>query len=198
LQKTQEIKFQFYEKGNALFNCVQLASRLQWFNESDISNILKSEFCIEEFDAKKIREINRILCDRTRLNIFLISKSFEGTTTETAPYYETKYSSEYFSKELQALMKHPFCDEHEIKKLDLPLKNDMIPENFEILQTDKDKSEKPELIFEDDYTHLWYMKDEKFNVPKCQINMKIYTTDNGFGKTIESVVFGSMWVEVAN
>ena len=101
------------------------------------------------------------------IKYFLRSKSFEGITTSSAPWYDTKYASEYFSEELSAKMTNPNFEAHKSKKIDLPLKNEMIPENFEIMQTDKDKSEKPNLIFKDEFTHVWYMKDEKFKLPKC-------------------------------
>ena len=140
---------------------------------------------MEMYDGVKIQEISETLCSNKSLNIFLRSKSFEGMTTEKAPWFETKYSCEAFSEELVSKMANPCCEAHKSKKLDLPLKNDMIPENFEILQVDFDKSDKPQLIFEDDFTHVWYMKDDKFKKPKCQIKLTIYTSDNDFGKTIE-------------
>lgn len=42
-------------------------------------------------------------------------------------------------------------------------------------------------------TDLWYKKDDKFKRPKAVINMKIYTTDNGFGLQQESRMFANVW-----
>jgi insulysin len=71
-------------------------------------------------------------------------------------------------------MNNPRC-EITSKKLDLPPQNNMIPKNFDILAENKELSEKPTLIFQDEYTDLWYRKDDEFLKPKANIQMKIYT-----------------------
>jgi len=89
-------------------------------------------------------------------------------------------------------MKNPRC-EITSKKFDLPPQNNMIPKNFDILAENKELSEKPKLIFQDECTDLWYQKDDEFFKPKANIQMKIYTQDNDFGKSIEGRVFANVW-----
>ena len=47
-------------------------------------------------------------------------------------------------------------------------------------------------------TDLWYKKDDKFNMPKAIINMKLYTSDCGFGTTLNGRVFSTFWMNLAS
>jgi len=89
-------------------------------------------------------------------------------------------------------MNSPKC---EIKKnkLDFPPANNMIPKNFDLLDEMADLSGKPSLVKSWDNTELWYKKDDKFKRPKSIINMKIYTLDNDYSKSIEGRLFANLW-----
>ena len=45
---------------------------------------------------------------------------------------------------------------------------------------------------------LWYQKDDKFERPKSQVSMKIYTNDCSFGSTPDSRTFAHLWSQILN
>ena len=72
------------------------------------------------------------------------------------------------------------------KILGLPPANKLIPKNFGIKAANPKLSAKPSLIKQWADTDLWYMKDDKFERPKCKVSMKLYTNDCGLGFNAES------------
>lgn len=92
-------------------------------------------------------------------------------------------------------MKNPKC-EIKSKKLALPPHNKLIPKNFDILPANEAHSAKPVLLKQLPDTHVWYLKDDRFERPKAVVNMKIYTTDNNFGSDVNSRLFFNVWNEV--
>ena len=90
-----------------------------------------------------MQEITEEICKLDRCNIFLRSKSFEGTenATETADWYLTKYSVADFTEDIKTKILTPTC-EIKSKKLDLPPANNLIPKNFDVLDKNKDYSDK--------------------------------------------------------
>lgn len=82
------------------------------------------------------------------------------------------------------------------KGLELPPKNNLIPKNFDILAKNKEYSSEPILLKQWDDTDLWYKKDDKFDRPKSEVSMKIYTNDCELGVTLESRVFVNLWAVI--
>lgn len=81
--------------------------------------------------------------------------------------------------------------------LELPAPNTLIPKNLEILPKSAEFSTKPKLLKEwPDGTDLWYKKDDKFEVPKAIISMKLYTTDCQYGLDAKSRLFFDVWINV--
>lgn len=80
-------------------------------------------------------------------------------------------------------------------KLNLPPENTLIPENLDVLPVNEELA-KTHILKQWEDTDLWYQKDNKFDRPKAYIYMKIYTGDDGFGRTIEKKVFAQMWEKV--
>lgn len=120
--------------------------------------------------------------------IIMSSKTFESIADQEAEWYGTKYAIETYSDELIAKMKQPNCVV-KTKKLDLPPANALIPKNFSILAKDSAASNQPRCIKTWDGAELWYKKDDKFEKPKAQVDVKIHTGDNDFGKLREANLF---------
>lgn len=73
----------------------------------------------------------------------------------------------------------------------------MIPTNFDILEKDESKSEKPILLKQwENCTDLWYKKDDKFGRPKSMISMRLYTNDCSFGQNPKARVFTHVWQKI--
>jgi secreted Zn-dependent insulinase-like peptidase len=63
----------------------------------------------------------------------------------------------------------------------LPPKNNLIPKDLSILPEDPLYSDDPQLLKKWGDSELWYKKDDKFKMPKGIVQLKLYTSDLGFG-----------------
>lgn len=101
-----KMQFEFQDKKKAVNYCIALSSKMQVMKEEDTSQILRSNFIIDEFDHVKLRAISNELCDISKVNVMLRSKTFEeeGILDKTEPWYGTKYHISDFSEELKAKM----------------------------------------------------------------------------------------------
>jgi secreted Zn-dependent insulinase-like peptidase len=74
------MQFEFQDKSNAVNYCVSLASKMQILDESNMDQILRSNYIVDEFSHEKLKNIGDILCDPAKLNILLRAKSIESDT----------------------------------------------------------------------------------------------------------------------
>lgn len=153
--------------------------------------MLRQRIVTDKYDPELIQKYVGLLCESDKLGIFFSSKKnweSEKDSFKKASYYDTPYDVTEFSEELQRKIDNPNC-EITSKKLDLPPKNTMIPKNFDILAENKEKSEKPTLILQDENTDLWYHKDDQFHMPKAKVQLTMYL------KELDPVM-GLMWQEI--
>lgn len=139
------MKFLFADKKSAIDTCCDFSRKMPQFNDDNIDQIIRSNYVVEEFDEEKTKQLAQEICKTTNLNVVIRSKSFEGQTNQTDEWYGTKYSVEDFSEGLKERMTNPKT-EIKSKSLDLPPKNSLVPTNFDILNLDSEKSEKPVLL----------------------------------------------------
>lgn len=78
----------------------------------------------------------------------------------------------------------------------MPPKNHLIPRNFEILKLDPKHADAPRDISQWQDTKVWFLQDQMFSHPKGIVQMKIHTSDNGFGFFPEALVFAHLWKAV--
>lgn len=194
VQKIGGLRFEFLDKGNCTSYCVGLARRMPRFESPEaLRDLIKSQYLFEEFDQARIREIGALLADPKNALISLLSKSFkEETLPELEPWYNIKFSSEPYSAEFLATLTNPVVKDNG-KKLGLPPPNNLIPSNFDILPECPDHSRQPVFAQEWENADLWFKKDDKFQKPKGNVGMRIYTTDNNFGSAPMSRVFVEVW-----
>lgn len=67
------MQFAFADKGNALSTCVDLSSKTQRFDDSNMKNILRSRYIEDKFDEEKIKMLVDKMCDPSNMLIFLRS-----------------------------------------------------------------------------------------------------------------------------
>lgn len=143
-QKIGNLKFEFLDKGNGTNYCVKLARTMPAFETNDeLRSLIKSGYLYEEFDQKRVKEIGAMIADPKNTHITLLSKSFkEDSLPEHEPWYNIKYSSEFFKPEyLEVLTKAEVKDNG--KKLGLPPPNNLIPTNFEVHNDNPEHSKQP-------------------------------------------------------
>ena len=64
---------------------------MQILDEHNVDQILRSQYIIDEFNHDMLNDISKELCDPTKLNIMLRSKTFEAETDQVEEWYGTKY-----------------------------------------------------------------------------------------------------------
>lgn len=118
------------------------------------------------------------MCKAGNLNIFLKSQSLEGKTEHVEEWHKTKYSVHDFTQSLKDKIAKPNVSEGKLK-LTLPPKNNLIAKDFTLLPEDLSLSAAPQLL-KTNCTDVWYKKDDKFKVPKANVDLKIYPGDSSF------------------
>lgn len=189
------VQFDFSDRGNPMNTCVNLAGRMQKFNDGNMDQILRTRYVRDVFDKELNKEVNGMLIDPTRTAIFLRSKSFADKTDQVAEYFSTNYSVEPFPAELVEKMTNP-NSVITSKKLDLPPVNKLIPTNFDLLPEDTTVSKEPVQLKKWDSGILWYLKDDTFKKPKASVQMQLHTCDNNFGVKKEARMFAILWKEI--
>lgn len=191
IQQIGKLNFEFQDEQSGLMYCQGISSKMQTMNLSNISEVLRSRYVIDEFDKEKNQDVINRLCDPSNLQIMLSAKGIETDSTEK--WYGTKYKVEEVPYKLKESMKIP---ESRTKKFGLPPKNILIPQSTEIKPNHAEYSYVPKKLCYWSDADVWYKKDDKFERPKSIVSLKIYTPDCNLGKTIEANVFAEMWTEV--
>jgi secreted Zn-dependent insulinase-like peptidase len=111
---------------------------------------------------------------------------------ELEPWYNIKYHAAKYSDSEMQLMLHPNVADD---RLGLPPANNLIPTDFSVLEPEK---EIPVLIKKWEETDLWFMRNHRFQKPKGNIAVKIYTSDLNFGSTPTARVFAEVWKNCLN
>lgn len=142
------------------------------------------------------QDIAKRLADYKNCMILIKSKSFEQASDKVAQWYDTKYSIEDYSESLIKRMAQPACEIKQ-KKLDLPPANNLIPKNFDLLPKDESLSKEPQCIEKTPESLVWYMKDDKFEMPKACVGIKVYCPQDAdaFG-SVEKRMFARVWESV--
>ena len=69
--------------------------------------MIKSNYVTPKFDIDLTKKILEELCQITKLNVIVRSKSFDGQTDKTDEWYGTKYSVVDLPDELKSKMTNP-------------------------------------------------------------------------------------------
>jgi insulysin len=213
-----KLQWRFYEKNDALWFVTSIAERMQIFEESDIGEILSSQFLYKGFDREGIQKVMDLLRPETCIiNLYsqhhgvkLWDEDSEDEETESGegedsesdhgidyvkePVYGTKYAKDKFSTELLEKLKNPYIPED--WKLGDPPVNNLFPSNLEILEKKKNDLDIPEMIHTDKCMEIWYLKWVKFNTPTVYVIDSFYTNDCGILNTIEGKTFHCLWTRV--
>uniref|UniRef100_A0A8C4YMS4 Insulin-degrading enzyme n=1 Tax=Gopherus evgoodei TaxID=1825980 RepID=A0A8C4YMS4_9SAUR len=153
------VAFRFKDKEEPRGYTSKLGGILHYY---PIEEVLAAEYLLEEFRPDLIE----MVLDKLRpenVRVAIVSKSFEGKTDRTEEWYGTQYKQEAISDEV--IQKWQNADLN--GKFKLPMKNEFIPTNFEILPLEKDAPQYPALIKDTAMSKLWFKQDDKFFLPKA-------------------------------
>ena len=175
LKNTKHLKFDYQDKQRPLDMAVDLALNLQQYA---IEDAIRVEHLFEEYQPELLQKtIDSFGLENLR--IVLKSKSLEKECDQVNKWYQAKYKSEPFPKEIVELYENPAIEpKFSKKKLGLPPKNPFIPQNFELLAKDvKDLPEYPTKIRSSEFSEVYFKQDNHFKLPKTDIKVKLYTNE---------------------
>ena len=186
------MRFEFQDKVNGVSYCTSLSSKMQYLDDSNIAQILRSTHIVDHFDHQKLKDMADLLVDPRKMNIMVRSQSFGEEVNQVEEWYGTRYSVDDISPGLLDKILNPNVEVKE-KKLGLPLPNNLIPKNFDLLPEEVLYSQWPILLQQWDNADLWYKKDDKFKRPKSKVSLRIYSNDCEMGKNMKAQTFLCLW-----
>ncbi|KAK0053563.1 insulin-degrading enzyme-like isoform X1 [Biomphalaria pfeifferi] len=162
-QDLAAMSFRFKDKETPKAYTSSISSKLHEFPMKDV---LSAYSLFDEFKPQLINLIlDQLVPENMRISV--VSKKFEDVADQTEKWYGTQYKVDKFTP--KQLKKWSTYKLHE--KLALPEKNEFIPTNFELVPTDHQPSEVPEIVKTTPYSLLWYKQDNKFLKPKACVNI---------------------------
>ncbi len=113
------------------------------------------------------------------LNLKLLSQSFEKECNLEEEYYKIKYTHQPIKEVITMKDVEKYTCKH---KLEVPPKNEFIPNDITVLPKGKDDSKYPEKITDpnDKLLKVWYKKDNFYGLPKAKLMCDIYLSKDLF------------------
>ncbi|CAD8058440.1 unnamed protein product [Paramecium sonneborni] len=187
IQAIKKLEFDFLEKGDPFNYVCTLASRMQLY---PIEDILRSPYLMEQYQPELIQQItNQLTGDR--LIIFLSSQTFSNQLGNKEEYFGTEYSQVKFSEEITTVFQK--AGETISPQLNLPPQNIYIPKHTNVLPQQNGLPQFPELIWQNEQSDLWFKQDDRFQVPKTVIQLRINTVEVGYGKLSKTEAIAKIW-----
>lgn len=176
------LKYDYPDRTNPVKSCMKLSGKLSKIPEQDISKIIKHSYLKEMLDKDLIESLSNMFCKPERMNIYLQSKSLKDECIIQEDFMMTKFFVEEIPPSLLQAIKEPAkIVSQKNQKLDFPIKNHLLPSSFEIKTVDPKFSGSPNNISIWKDVDVWFKQDEMFQHPKAIVQMKLYTSDLGFG-----------------
>ncbi|CAD8060302.1 unnamed protein product [Paramecium sonneborni] len=187
IQAIKKLEFDFLEKGDPFNYVCTLASRMQLY---PIEDVLRSPYLMEQYQPELIKQItNQLTGDR--LMMFLSSQTFSNQLGNKEEYFGTEYNQIKFCDELKTVFNK--AAETISPQLNLPPQNIYIPEHTNVLPQQNDLPQFPQLIWQNEQSDLWFKQDDRFQVPKTVIQLRINTVETGYGKLSKTEAIAKIW-----
>jgi len=188
------MSFRFLSKRQPIDYVCSLAGCMQLYPEE---HILSGPYKIWEYGPGNI---DRLMSYITVQNMVMtvVSKTFEGATDKTEPWYGTEYSEQTISVgQIDRWTKASNESELVGGALSFPERNDMIASDFSIRDTDEGiPKDEPRLLIDTSTCRCWYKPDNVFNMPK--VNIMALLQSPMATESPESSVLASLWVQILN
>ncbi len=156
------IGFQFKEKENAIDYARYLSAIMQDVPGSDV---VASRWLYETYRPDLVREL---LGHLTVKNVQVVLVAPDVKTDKIERWYGAEYAFEAISQEKIAIWSKPLKS----AVLELPGPNPFIPENI-ALKPLTANNKYPQLLTNNDYIRVWYKQDDRFRIPKGNIQVKM-------------------------
>ncbi len=201
-QTVSEMQFRFLSQRNPMDYTCSVAGFMQQYPPQ---LYLSGAYKTFDWDADLVTECLASLIPE---NLFMMvsspafDASAEDENEEKKQQYETEkwYGTKYTTIEPnEALWKEWKSINHDVyPALQLPLVNDMIATDFDILEPSTAESsfpkDKPQCIYQDDNVQLWYKPDNVFDMPKVNIMYRFSSGEGTFSP--HAIVAAQLFTEL--
>lgn len=185
-----EIDFKFRQKQNAAATVSKLSNSLYKFDSLIPADYIFNHQSKAQFNPEVIKRYQSHF-NTDNLRIQLTSQSFDGLPN-IEKWYGTNY--DYFPINRDLLEKLNNCEFNEAYHF--PVKNQFIPENFEIYgQKNLENPLKHPYLFRDNNKfQIWFKQDDQFEVPKVSIHLFLHLPNSNVD--INSVILTQLFSEL--
>lgn len=190
IKQMQEINFKFRQKQNAASTASKISGSLSKFDKLIPPDYIFNHQAQIEFNPEAIKKYeNYLTTDNLRIN--LSSQTFNDLPKKEH-WYGTNYDYNPLSQNL--IEKLNTCQFNEAYSF--PVKNQFVPENFEIYgQKNLESPLKHPYLFKDSNKfQVWFKQDDQFDVPKVSINLFLHLPDSN--TDIKSVILTQLYSEL--
>jgi secreted Zn-dependent insulinase-like peptidase len=162
-QNLAEIAFRFAEKGEAIHTVSQLSNQMHRYRARDI---IRGRYAFDEFDGRLIRRYLKYLKPD---NFLWMVTAPDVETNRVSKLYNTPYSVEQLRYEVAAVPKG------HLARLELPKPNSFLPRRLQVkdLPPMETAAVNPEKISSGDAINIWFKQDDRFQVPKASIRIRV-------------------------
>lgn len=174
-KKLAEVDFKFMQKAPASRTVSHLSGVMQKPLPRDW--LLSGQSLIREFKPDAIRRgLNALRPDNFRFTV--TSQEFPGDWNEKEKWYGTEYKYEKIPTDLMHEIEKIVAEGASArpKELHLPAKNEFVPQRLDVeKKVVKEPLINPKLVRHDANVRLWYKKDDRFWVPKANLDIWLRT-----------------------
>ncbi|XQW85955.1 insulinase family protein [Thalassotalea piscium] len=179
-----ELSFQYHEKTKPIDSVCQLAISMQHYNNQDV---LYGDYAMDGLDREKLTYLLSFI-KPTNMRLLLIAKS--ATFDRISKWYQVPYTMAPIDKHLIEQWENIELN----SQLYLPSKNQYIVDQPQVLTSEKNTAELPEIISQENGLTLWFKQDTAFKVPKGYIYINI---DNpNVIQSVENIAMTRLLVEL--
>ncbi|GAB6025052.1 hypothetical protein CHUAL_010157 [Chamberlinius hualienensis] len=157
--------FRFKDKEIPSNYTCNLASNL---HDYPIEEVLSGPYLMENYDSELIDMVLSKL-NPDNVHLAVVGKKFEGTTDRVEQWYGTEYREGLIPDETLEKWRNVGSN----PSLRLPLRNDFIPTNFELVEREEKELSVPELIKENALARVWFKQDNTYLLPKAALYFQI-------------------------
>lgn len=171
MSKLAEVDFRFKQKVPASSTTSRLSGLMQKPFPKD--QILSAQALIREFNPQGIKRGLEHL-DPDNFRIMLVSKEVPGDWPTKEKWYGTEYKYERMPKQFLEDVKTAYNTPASKRpvELHLPAKNEFVPQRLDVEKKETtEPARHPTLIRNEANRRTWFKKDDRFWVPKANINL---------------------------
>lgn len=168
-----DISYRYADRGKTRDYVCSLSTWMQ--DPVERNEIVSSKYIYGDFDAGILKKCFELL-DPRQASIGVcaqeLPKDVSGTFDKTEPIYGTEYLQQRLPEEFLAAATSgaPLAD------LALPGPNEFVPEKLDVEKFPVETpSTRPELLSDTEISRLWYKRDDRFWLPKTNLNIELHS-----------------------